>query len=120
MTDRPYWKKINRQLSSNFTYGDLKRMLDEVKSDEVGAFKINLGFGSMLYDTIDKIYRYYYVSTNHYLFDRAYTISTNRDITAFFNKILAIDLAENYYFKRPNSRWILAGLPNIEIKIMRL
>ena len=114
------WKNINIQISPNFTYKDLKLLLERVQRNEVGVFKINLGFGSMLYDTINRVYRYYYVSHNHYLFDRAFTISTNRDMTDFFNKILSLDLADKYYFQRPSSGWVLAGLPNIEIRLMRL
>ena len=111
---------INVQIQPDFTYGDLKTLLDKVRCDEHGVFKINVGFGSMLYDTVNKIYRYYYVSSNHYLFDRAYMISSNSDMTAFLHKILSLDLSEKYYFQRPSSGWILAGLPNIEIRIMRI
>ena len=72
----------------------------------------------MLYDPINKVYRYYFVSNNHYLYDRAFTISTNRDMTDFFNKILELDLAGKSYFQRPSSGCMLAG--NLEIKIMRI
>ena len=41
-------------------------------------------------------------------------------MTNFFKKILSFDLADKYYFQRPSSGWILAGLPNLEIKIMRI
>ena len=102
-TQKNNWKKINQKLSVNFTYRDLKQLLDEVRRDEYGVFKINIGFGSMLYNTVNHTYRYFYVSTNHYLFDRAYTISTNRDMTNFFKKILSLDLADKYYFQRPSS-----------------
>ena len=114
------WKTINLQITPDFTYRDLKTLLNKVRRDEHGVFKINVGFGSMLYDTVNKIYRYYYVSSNHFLFDRAYMISSNSDMTDFFNKILSLDLSEKYYFQRPSSGWILAGLPNIEIRIMRI
>ena len=83
-------------------------------------FKINIGFGSILYDTVNNIYRYYYVSTNHYLFDTGFTISTNSDMADSFRKNISLDLADKIYFLRPSSEWILAGLPIIEIRIMRL
>ena len=31
-------------------------------------------------------------------------------------RIIGLDLAENYYLKRPSSGWVLAGLTNLEIK----
>ena len=113
------WITINTQLPTNYTYGDLKTMLDEVRGNEHGAFKINIGFGSMLYDTVNNIYRYYYISSNHYLFDRAYTISIN-DMTDFFDRILSLNLTEKYYLQRPSSGWVLVGLPNMEIRVMRI
>ena len=100
-------------MPTNYTYGDLKTLLDEVSRNEHGAFKINIGFGSMLYDTVNKIYWYYHISSNHYLFDRAYTISTNH----FFDRILSLNLTEKYYFQRPSSGWVLVGLPHMEIRV---
>ena len=39
------------------------------------AFKINLGFGFILYHKITGDYRYYFLSSNPLLFDRAMTIT---------------------------------------------
>ena len=117
---RGFWKKINKQISDDFSYGDLKQLLEEAKRQETEAFRVNIGFGTILYDTVGGVYRYFYVSTNHYLFDRAYTISTNSDMQSFFDKIVSLDILQTYYFTRPSSGWILAGLPNVEVKIMRI
>ena len=118
--NRDDWKRINRQIGPDFTYGDLKRMLEDVQANEVSAFKINIGFGCMLYHAIERTFRYYYVSSNHFLFDKAYTISSHTDITDFFSKIAQMDLADSYYLLRPSSGWVLAGLPNVQIRIMRM
>ena len=114
------WRNVNVEIPPTFSYRDLKVLLDEVRNEEHGAFKVNIGFGSMLYDTVNQVYKYFYVSHNHYLFDRAFTISTNRDMTTFFNRILSLQLTDKYYFQRPSSGWILAGLPYLEIQVMRL
>ena len=114
------WRNVNVEIPPTFSYRDLKVLLDEVRNEEHGAFKIIIGFGSMLYDTVNQVYRYFYVSNNHYLFDRAFTISTNRDMTTFFNKILSLQLTDKYYLQRPSSGWTLAGLPNLKIRVMRL
>ena len=63
------WKSINGQIAPNFTYRDLKMLLDCAKRDEHGVFKIQIGFASMLFDTVNEVYRYFYVFHNHYLFD---------------------------------------------------
>ena len=39
------WKRLNRKIEPGFTYGDLKRLLENVQATEVNSFKINLGFG---------------------------------------------------------------------------
>ena len=118
--NRPEWRRINRQIGPDFTYRDLKSLLNEVMSTEVGAFRINLGFGVVLYNPVQQEYRYFYISNNQLLFDRAFTISNRRNMTELFEKIRNINLAQNFYYQRPNSSWILAGVPNIQIKIYRI
>ena len=112
--------EVNTELTPQSTYGDLKNLLTGIMRNEVSAFKIQIGFAAMLYDLVNQEYRYFYVSTNQYLFDTAYTISTNRDMTDFYDKILALDLANTYYMNRPASGGILTGFPNVFIKIMRI
>ena len=119
--NRTDWKKMNIQIQPNFSYADLRSILDEVMADENGkSFKINLGFGCMLFHTINRVFRYYYVSTNHFLFSRSITISSHTDMSDFFNKISGLDIANRYYMQRPSSGWVLAGVPNLEIRIYRL
>ena len=118
--NRSTWKRINKKIDPGFTYGNLKRMLENTQAAEVSAFRINLGFGCMLYHVIEKVFRYYYVSNNHLLFDKAFTISSHTDMNNFFEKIVSLDLGEAYYLRRPTSGWVLAGLPNVQIHIMRM
>ena len=73
--NRPNWSRINRRISSEFTYQNLKQMLLDIMKREVASFKINLGFGCMLYHAVHKTFRYFYVSNNLFLFDKAFTIS---------------------------------------------
>ena len=120
VTDFPYRKIINKEIPASFSYKDLKKLLEQVRNQETGTFKINLGFGCVLYDVINKTYRYFYVSANHLIFERAYTISRYEDMEELYDKILRLDLADNYYMKRPSSSWVLVSLPNIEIQVFRL
>ena len=41
-------------------------------------------------------------------------------MTAFFERIVRLDLGETYNLRRPTSGWVLAGLPNIQIRVMRM
>ena len=38
----------------------------------------------------------------------------------FFAKVSGLDIANRYYMQRPSSGWVLAGVPNLEIRIYRL
>ena len=118
--NRTDWMKKNVQIQPDFSYADLRSILDDVMTEEDGkAFKINIGFAFILYHTVNHVFRYFYVSTNQFLFDRAFTISSHTDMTNFFNKILILDLPNRYYMQRPSSGWVLAGVPNMEIRIYR-
>ena len=83
-------KTINTQISPAFTYTDLKNLFMRIRNEEKSAFKITIGFGSVLYDAINKTYRYFYVSNNQLLFDTAFTISTYGDMDNFFDKIVHV------------------------------
>ena len=69
------WKRINREIEPDFTYGNLKSLLDGLMDKEVSVFKINIGFGVILYNTVEQIFKYFYVSNNSYLFEKSVTIS---------------------------------------------
>ena len=56
--NKTLWKRINRQIEPGFSYSDLRSLLEEVMSKEVSVFKINLGFGVVLYNTVQQIYKY--------------------------------------------------------------
>ena len=118
--NKTLWKRINRQIEPGFSYSDLNSLLEEVLSKEVSVFKINIGFGVVLYNTVQRIYKYYYVSNNSYLFEKSTTISNRQDMVDFFTKIKNLNIAEKYFYQRPSSSWVLAGVPNIEIKIYRI
>ena len=108
---------LNKQLTPDFTYKDLKDILEEIVQERGTVFKVNLGFGFMLYHTVKETFRYFFPSSNTLLFDRAVTISKKSDIVNLMERIIDLNLTENYYMKRPSSGWILAGLPNLSIKI---
>ena len=115
-----YYTEINKELTPGFTYKDLKDMLDEIYAKQTHVFKINLGFGFMLQHVVTDEFRYFYPSSNNLLFDRAFTVSTKKDMTSLLKRIVDLDLVESFYMKRPSSGWIVAGLPNLHVKLMYL
>ena len=52
-TNKSNWRCINRQIAPDYTYRDLKCILNEVINSEKYAFKINLAFSIVLYHTVE-------------------------------------------------------------------
>ena len=115
-----YGTDINKELTPEFTYRDLQKLLLEIATKCKTAFKVNIAFGFMLYHNMDDEYRYYYPSSNNVLFDRMITISSRADISKLMKHLIDLDLPENYYMKRPSSGWCLAGLTNVLISALYL
>lgn len=111
---------INRRIDSRYTYKDLEKQLLDIYCSQNNAFKINIGFGFILYNTVKDEFKYYYNSSNNMLFEYAVKIASRKDLNNFMKKVVNIDLATSYYLKKPSSGWVLAGLPNIEISIFQL
>ena len=105
----PDYKIINKQIDPSYTYNDINTFLLDFYSNHTNGFKINLGFGYALHHTISEIYKYHYVSTNNYLFDKAVAITNRKDICDLMNHVISLDLATNYYLKKPPSGWVLTG-----------
>ena len=116
---RPYIF-LNKEITPAFTYEDLRDLIYETAMGRGTAFKVNLGFGFILYHVINQEFKYFYVSSNTLLFDVAFLVSKRTDIDTLMENIIDLDLKSNYYMKRPSSGWILAGMPNVEIKIFYL
>ena len=115
------YQKVNREIGPEFTYGDLRELLLAQLEQQGGhAFKVNLGFGFILFHIHTGEYRYHYNSGNTMLFERAFTVSGMSDIRVLLQRIIDLDLGDTYYMRRPDSSWILSSLPNIEIAIFRL
>ena len=114
------YEVINKQITSSYTYKDLHDLLLDIYSKHKSPYKINLGMGYILYNIIEKQYKYHYVSTNNLLFNYAQTIDNKKDINKLMKRIISLDLVTTYYFKRPTSNWTMGGLINLEIQISNL
>ena len=114
------YEVINKQITSSYTYKDLYDLLLDIYSKHKSPYKINLGMGYILYNIIEKQYKYHYVSTNNLLFNYAQTIDNKNDTNKLMKRIISLDLVTTYYFKRPTSNWIMGGLINLEIQISNL
>ena len=109
---------INKQISPSFTYKDLYALVKKTVIKHGTVCRFNIGFGFILKHKLTDEYRYYYVSTNHLLFDKAPTISTMADLKDILKTMHDMNIGQQYYMQRPSSSWVLAGLVNVQFKIM--
>ncbi len=113
---RTHKSVVNKKINPGFTYRDLETLILQTYAKKQGAFKIGIGFGFILYNPTNGKFRYYYNSANNMIFeDAAITISERKDVTKLMKRIVNLDLATNFYLKKPSSSWVLAGLPNVEV-----
>ena len=111
------YKVINREIDSSFTYKDIEDIVTHIYCQQPNSFKVNIAFGFILYNPIEDEFKYFYISSNHMLFEHAVTIADRQDLSNFIKKVANLDLATNYSLKKPSSEWVLAGLTNLEIYI---
>ena len=114
------YKIINKAINHKFTYNDLFKWLNGIYEKHKNGFKIGLGFGYVLFHPIKEEYKYYYVSENNMLFDKAYTIDSKKDMENFMRKIVAVDLPTNCYLSKPSSGWVLCSITNVLVKMTDL
>ena len=108
---------VNKELTADSTYNDLKDLIVQAVEKHKNVMKFNIGFGIVLKNVLTSEYRYYYVSTNHMLFNRAKTISTLSDVKDIIKEIYDMNISEHYYMLRPSSGWTLAEITNALFKL---
>ena len=118
--DRNVYMTINKELNADFTYKDLKDLIVQALEKHKKVMKFNIGFGIVLKNVLTSEYRYYYVSTNHMLFNRAKTISNLSDVKDIIKEIYDMNISEHYYMLRPSSGWRLAKITNVFFKLFNL
>ena len=118
--DRKMYMTVNKELTADFTYKDLKDIIVQAVEKYKTVMKFNIGFGIVLKNVNTSEYRYYYVSTNHMLFNRAKTINTLSDVNAIIKEIYDMNISEHYYMLRPSSGWSLVKITNVFFKLFNL
>ena len=111
--------KVNKELFPDFTYGDLRDQIIKALHKHKKVAKFNIGFGVILQNNITEEYRFHYVSTNTLLFDKAMLISKqNSDVKDIIKKLYDMDVEQHYFMMTPTSSWTVAGITNLEFKLM--
>lgn len=74
-TESLYKKVVNKKIDYTYTFNDLYKELLKIYEYQTNAFKVNLGFGFILYNINTEEFKYFYCSTNNLLFQHAVTIN---------------------------------------------
>ena len=111
---------INRELAPGFTFRELRDQIVDSLLKHGRCAKFNIGFGFLLEHKLTHEFRYYYVSTNTMLFEKAHTISKRKDIKDIIKMIHDMNVGEHYFLMRPNSSWMVAGVTNMKFKLFYL
>ena len=120
VVDRKMYMNVNKELTTDFTYKDLEDLIVHAVEKHKTVMKFNIGFGIVLKNVLTSEYRYYYVSTNHMLFNRAKTISTLSAVKNIIKEIYDMNITEHYYMVRPSSGWSLVKITNVFFKLFNL
>ena len=91
--------------------------LDEIFTDQNGAFKINLSLGLILRNMETGEYRYFAPHVNDSLFPSPFLIGSRKYLRIFQNKIRCLDSLEYMNNLRPNSKWRPFMITNVRFDV---
>ena len=91
--------------------------LDEIFTDQNGAFKINLSLGLILRNMETGEYRYFAPHVNDSLFPSPFLIGSRKYLRIFQNKIRRLDPLEYVNNLRPNSKWRPFMITNVRFDV---
>ena len=114
------WRIINVPINHKYTYQNLYDWLKSIYDLVKQSFKISIGFGFVLFEPVTEKYKYFYVSENNQVLEKAYTVDSKKDLEDFMKKIQAVDLGTSCYLQKPSSGWVLCSLTNVQAKITNL
>ena len=76
---------------------------------------INLGFEFILYEPINKKWKYYYFSNSSIFFDKAFEVNKRGDMKRLMRHIVSLDLSTNYCLKKQFSPTVYFFLSSLQL-----
>ena len=112
-------KVIYNLPTNNLTDGvdEIWWKLDEIFTDQNGAFKINLSLGLILRNMETGEYRYFAPHVNDSLFPSLFLIGSRKYLSIFQNKIRRLHPLEHVNNLRPNSKWRPFMIMNVRFDV---
>ena len=94
--------------------------LKEVLANYSKAIKVNVAFGFILQDRVNKELKFFHPSNNTMVFKQPRLVNSTNDVTSILDDIEKEDLFEYARQQRPSTRWIVERIICIRFDIYRL
>ena len=109
-------KRIYNFTTDNMTggYPEIRQHLNTIYDRQENSFRVNLGFGMILFNNETRQYRYFIPRFNSRILRYPYTIITRNSIRLLLNKLIRQDIIAAAKTVRPSTAWSLAFITNVE------
>ena len=98
-------------------YREIRSHILHIYNRQNNAFRVNLAFGMILFNTETGEYRYFIPHFNSNILDYPFIISNQNGIRFFMHKITGIDIIKKARAIRPSTAWTLAFITNIQFVV---
>ena len=113
--DRP--RVYNLPVNHNVQISDIMNFVRSIQQSENSVFRINLEFGYILRDRITGRHRYYSPISSNGVLNRPFRIDRASDVEKLEKILQKMDIIQHTLKKRPNTRWELALLTNLQATV---
>lgn len=92
---------------------------EEIYQNQNNAFRMQMSFGFIMYNSIQDRYRYFIPEDNSGYFESPFRFSTVNDLHRFHREIATLDVFETICKQKPSSAWKPVLLTNIRFAIFK-
>ena len=93
--------------------------IEEVYRLQNHSVEINLSFSAIFQNRETHEYKFYYASNNTKLLDKPKLIQNQDDLNNLLNFLSAKDFPTHLKNQRPNTKWVLERIVNLQIRVFR-
>ena len=115
-----YMNEYNYRVDNTFSNEDMHNQLSDIYTSSQNVYRINITFGFILKNIEDDSYRYFYAHNNEGIFSSPFTVTNADDMLVLLKKVKQIDILQNIYKQRPNTKWKVYMVTNIRYVVFKM
>ena len=100
-------------------YREIRTQVREIYQNLHNAFRINLAFGTILFNNETREYRYFVPHYNSKILQYPFRISNMNSIRFLMNKLAGINIITQARSDRPSTAWSLAFITNVQYVVFK-